>query len=339
MLSSVYDPLGDARHSADEGRDKDALRLLGQAVNTYDIDQLDAAVELAELLRGRNGGRAQRRAEDVITKARWQRDAIMDASFDLRAVINFEGLDNATVAVEHGIRQPASRVVREAETLLFALYAARQMANLGGGEDVSESLGSALAVAGTPMGLSHLMEIGPGDVRVTSSSAVSLRKGFRAELRHPARISRYGAMPELLRRIAFKMDVKGFPPSGQGVNYFAPTSALVLLYVLARRRSSDPDFLARLGFACSVVGTDGADGDITVVSQVLPAVAATVQAWTPDDAADLMMSDVELESQAEESFMGQSADDPALRIARERYARGEIGRDEFKQIQADLLEP
>jgi uncharacterized membrane protein len=37
--------------------------------------------------------------------------------------------------------------------------------------------------------------------------------------------------------------------------------------------------------------------------------------------------------------MGQSTDDPALRIARERYARGEIGRDEFKQIQADLLEP
>jgi putative oligomerization/nucleic acid binding protein len=334
----VYNPLGEARKSADEGRDKDAVRLLGQAVKTFDIDELNAAVDLAELLRTRNQGRTQRRAEDAIRTAEWQRQAIANASFEVRATINFQGLDNATVGVEQGVALPAVRVRREAETLLFALYAARQMANLGSGEDVSESLGHALTVAGTPAGLDHLMEIGPGDVRVTFSSVGYLRQGFRAELRHPAEISRFGSMPDLLKRISFKMDVKGFPPSGQGINYFAPTSALVLLYVLARRRSKDAEFLARLGFACSVIGVQGAEGDITVVNQVLPAVAATVQAWTSDEPPSLM-SDVEVGSGVDDSPMGQllPQDDPALRIARERYARGEISRDEFKEIQADLL--
>ena len=196
-----------------------------------------------------------------------------------------------------------------------------------------------LSVAAGPNALRDFLEVGPGDVRVSTGYG-SLRTGFRARLDFPWEISRYGSLPDLLNRLGFKVDIIGFRNSDKGLGWFAPTSALVLLYFVARRRAQDEDFLNRLGYAVANVGAVAANDGISVVNQAMPALIATVDAWKAENVQDLWAEDEEpgeartqgAPDDSSESDEGESA----LRIVRERYARGEISREDFQQIVADL---
>jgi hypothetical protein len=99
--------------------------------------------------------------------------------------------------------------------------------------------------------------------------------------------SRFGTLHDLLARIGFDVEVKGFPQSGQGLGWFAPMSAIALLFVFARRRATDEDFLWRLAYVAGSIGARAAMKDINVLNQAKPALIATVEAWTPDDPTDL----------------------------------------------------
>jgi hypothetical protein len=341
--------LSAARELFEADNDKAALSHLERSIDSYDINVLNETVALAEKIRDRNDGRTRRRAEALLRRKHAETSRIQSHAFTLTATINFDGLGAATVDLSRGAN-PTERVVQEAETLLACLFIARQVANLDD-EDTSESIGQTLLnLSAGPEALREFLEVGPGDVRVRRVSTFSgnpLKTGFRATLNHPWEISHFGALPDLLRRIAFKLDVKGFPSSGQGLGWFAPMSALVLLYTVARGRADDDNFLSRLGYAAGRMGALAAANQINVVNQAMPALMTVVTAWQPDDADELwavvdadeaspLRPAQEMESEPA-SQTAVEAEDSALRIVRERYARGEISRDEYQQIVTDLI--
>jgi hypothetical protein len=340
--------LTEARRRAEAGQIRSALGDLKMAARTTDGDLLDAVDALAREILTASDGRQKQKAEGVLREIAASRYSLARTAFGLTVDLAFESLERVDVALASGSPQPALRVQREAETLLFALYAARQLSNLEPGESVSVSLAEVLFLHGTPSGLAQLMEVGPGDLRVYTPAFVRLKKGFRAQITYPHEISRFGTLAALLSRVAFRMEVKGFPPSGEGLGYFAPASVLALLYFLARRRADDADFLARLGFTCCSIAAAGAEAEITVTNQALPALDATVTAWSVEDTEELFdqLDEPEGDSRAGQEpiphgsglLAASSGDstDPALMIARQRYAQGDITREEFLQIRADL---
>jgi Short C-terminal domain len=122
-------------------------------------------------------------------------------------------------------------------------------------------------------------------------------------------------------------------------------STFVLLYFVARRREDDDDFLNRLGYAAARMGALSAADEISVLHQGMPALMTAVDAWKVADTADLWDgTDAWNEPDGiEQGAMpnatgeeGVGSDDSALQIVRERYARGEISRDEYRQMIADL---
>lgn len=141
MSTHVYEP--EARRKLAEGNDKGALDDLERAKTTWDIDRLEAIAGLAGEIRDRNEGRIKRRAELLVAELRDGRSRIAMRTFKRVATINFPTLGHANVMLASSNEVPADRVVREAETLLFRLLAARQVANLED-EESSQLIGQTL---------------------------------------------------------------------------------------------------------------------------------------------------------------------------------------------------
>lgn len=147
------------------------------------------------------------------------------------------------------------------ETCLFALYAARQVANLRGDASLAYVLASTDTSNPLPQTLERLDE-----VRVVAPQTAGGRKGFTCELR-----------PE--KRAFFKLHQHGFGMLGKGAGYYAPTSTLALLYWLLDRRKDDPLYQRALAAAAENVGILGSRGAITVTSQASLAMEAATAAW------------------------------------------------------------
>jgi hypothetical protein len=148
------------------------------------------------------------------------------------------------------------------EIALFALFASRQIANLGG---IGASLAYVLQTTDTLAPLRQVEER-LDDVRVVSPVSRGGRKGFTAEYR-----------PD--KRAFFKMHASGFGILGRGVDYYAPTSTLALLYWLLKRRADDPIYQRALAAAAENVGIAGTQGMIGVRSSAPVALQAGVAAW------------------------------------------------------------
>jgi hypothetical protein len=150
------------------------------------------------------------------------------------------------------------------ETSLFALYAARQIANL---RAEGAWLASVLQTTDTSDPLPQVVER-LDEVRVVAPNARAAggRKGFEARLR-----------PE--KRGFFKLYARGFGLMGRGAGYYAPTSTLALLYLLLNRRTSDGEYQRALAATAESIGIFGSRGMITITSQAQLAMQAAAAAW------------------------------------------------------------
>jgi hypothetical protein len=160
----------------------------------------------------------------------------------------FPQQNEVSVFLESSITDPEEE--QFSETCLFALYAARQIANL---TVEGQSLAYVLGTTDTADPLRQTEER-LDEVRVSSPRSRGGRKGFTAELR-----------PD--RRAFFKLNAHGFGMLGKGVGYYAPTSTLALLYWLLNRRKDDPTYQRALAAAAENIGVAGSQGQISITSQ------------------------------------------------------------------------
>ena len=158
------------------------------------------------------------------------------------------------------------------ETMLFALFASRHLAN-GSGKfnyvSLAEVLFSLDEHEPLPEVVEHLDDA--GEVRLVSPTSGGGRKGFTCALR-----------PE--KRAFFKLHPHGFGMLGKGVDYYAPTSTLALLAWLLSRRQGDDRYQLALGTTAKMIGAAGVSGQIGVTSQSDIALRAASAGWMhPDD--------------------------------------------------------
>lgn len=170
------------------------------------------------------------------------------------------------------------------ETCFLALYAARQIANLGSD---GASLAFVLQTTDTSNPLEQTIER-LDEVRVISPAAGGDRgrKGFTCELR-----------PD--KRAFFRLHAHRFGMMGRGVGYYAPTSTLALLYWLLNRRRDDPLYQRALSACVENVGILGMRGAITVTSQAPLAMEAASAAWQEAHEQVGAMGDYELSADAQ----------------------------------------
>jgi len=178
--------------------------------------------------------------------------------------------NEVTVFLESSFPDPDEE--RMYESMLFALFAARHIANGRGGftyQGLAETLFSLDEREPLPEVRDALREV--GDVTVGSPSVRGGRKGFTCTLR-----------PE--KRGFFKLHPHGFGMLGKGVDYYGPTSTLALLAWLLERRSADARYQLALGETAKMIGAAGVGGQITVTSQGHIAMQAAEAGWMhPDD--------------------------------------------------------
>jgi len=195
----------------------------------------------------------------------------------------FPQQNEVTVFLESSVADPEEEQFYE--TSLFALFAARQIAN-GRGDFASVSLAEVLFSIDERHPLADVEQRLDGDVQVGSPTARGGRKGFTVEFR-----------PE--KRGFFKLHMHGFGLMGKGVAYYAPTSTLALLCWLLRRRADDPAYQRALGMTANLIGAAGVSGTISVTSQAQIAMQAAGAGWMQPD--DLLPEDFELSAAAAEA--------------------------------------
>lgn len=139
------------------------------------------------------------------------------------------------------------------ELFLFTAFACRQLVNLGRGK-IGDSLAQIL------IGSSTNLEV---LVNYKDSSGAYLVEyvGFPGRRIYEAKIILAG------ERYSFTMNPKGFGILGRGQEYYAPSSAFLLLQYFAKRRLNDPGFIDALGNAALGCGRCFLSNELTVISQ------------------------------------------------------------------------
>lgn len=197
--------------------------------------------------------------------------------------IDFYDEDTAAVRVSSSATHDQER---QLELLLFCLFAARQLVNLG--DEVSWQLDEALkAVDSSPDRLLELADQGLGSLSIVPHPGDAGNKRFAASLScgpsfdlGPFNPADEGEEIWIGRArdwaISFEMAPHGFGLLGRGVNYYAPTSVLVLLTDLAQRRQDDIDFIERLAYSASEIAHHG----FTITNQVPMATFVAQMCWS-----------------------------------------------------------
>ena len=191
----------------------------------------------------------------------------MAAASGINLEVWFPQQDVVTVLLESSLSDADDE--RFFETSVFALFAARQISSTGGftGSSLSEVLFS-FSETNPVIGVeSYLAEM---EVQVGSPSGRGGHKGFTAEFR-----------PE--ERNFFKLHGHGFGMLGKGVDYYAPTSTVALLWWLLRHRQDDQAYQRALGTTAKAVGAAGVSGMISVRSNAQIAMQAAAGGWFTTD--------------------------------------------------------
>lgn len=201
----------------------------------------------------------------------------------IELAIDFYDEDTAAVLVSSSASGDQER---QLELLLFCLFAGRQIVNLG--EKISWQLDEALkAVDSSPDRLLELADEGLGSLSIVPHPSYAGGKRFTASVTCSPGFDLGSFEPEdegeevWIGRarewaISFEMAPHGFGRLGRGVNYYAPTSVLVLLTDLARRRQGDIAFIERLAYTATETAFHG----LTVTNQVPMATFIAQMCWS-----------------------------------------------------------
>jgi hypothetical protein len=192
--------------------------------------------------------------------------------------IRFHADDEASLRLQSTAQGDAEK---QAEIVLFCLYAARAIANLRQ-TDSARMLTEAL-VGLVDASDEDLAAFAAGDGPATSDvdaiRVTFLEQGEAApnERMFQATVRFLGNEPN--PRIVFTMKPRGFGLLGKSVDYYAPGSVLVLLYSLLKRRADDVAFMRRLGTSAGAIGRLAATDKYAFGNQMDVAVAAADVGW------------------------------------------------------------
>jgi hypothetical protein len=192
--------------------------------------------------------------------------------------IRFPADDRASVLLQSTASgTPEAR----AELILFCLYATRAIANLRQTEAaqmLTESL-AALAHASTEELAAFTEGEGPPLAGRTSVSVVLLEGGEPASGDKTFQANVRFLDNEPNPRIVFAMKPRGFGLLSKGVDYYAPSSVLVLLYALLKRRANDGAYVHRLARSAGSLGRLATTDPYAFGNQMDVAVAAADVGW------------------------------------------------------------
>jgi hypothetical protein len=199
--------------------------------------------------------------------------------------IRFSADDRASVLLEStGSGAPEAR----AEIVLFCLYATRSIANLRqtqAAQRLTESL-AALAHASAEEIASFTAGDGPpvGDGERVSVSLTEPGERPAGDKSFDASVRFLDDEPN--PRIVFAMKPRGFGLLSKGVDSYVPTSVLVLVYALLKRRADDVAYVRRLARSAGAIGWLAVADPYAFANQVDVAVAAADVAWHAVPPAD-----------------------------------------------------
>jgi hypothetical protein len=195
------------------------------------------------------------------------------------------------------------------EVCLFALFAARQITNLGRGDVDGLSLAQQLMAVDVHEPLSSLEVALSGDItswmmgRGVAPEFAS--KAMRFDRRSNRRSAKgFAAFYRPQAKAFFRLDTHGFGILSGGVGYYAPASVFAALAFLLGRRAEDVVYQQGLVLSAQYVGDLGASDGLRLVSNSTVAMEAALAAWTnalaaeePVSAEDLLLaSELDLSS-------------------------------------------
>jgi hypothetical protein len=184
----------------------------------------------------------------------------MVGALGLTAEVWFQEQDEWTVTLSSTLADPDEGLY---ETMLFCLFAARQIANLRG-DAQAQALGEALTLIDEDAPLASVIE--RLEAWRTPSHNPMGRKGFTAELREDGR--RF-----------FKLGTHGFGLRSKGIGYYAPVSVLALLVRLLDSRADDDEYQRALGTAARGIGYASGDGLLGIRQHTEIAMMTASAAW------------------------------------------------------------
>jgi len=192
--------------------------------------------------------------------------------------VRFPRDDEAAVLLESNT---AGAIEKQAEIILFCLYAARAISNLRQTE-AARALTRSLA-GFERASTQSLLEFASGDVveghsrndrevrLVPSDQSSPGDKTFDVSVRFLG--------DETNPRILFAMKPKGFGLLGKSVDFYAPGSVLIVLLSLLKRRSSDTSYIQRLARSAGAIGRLALTDIYAFGNQMDVAVAAADFGW------------------------------------------------------------
>jgi hypothetical protein len=180
---------------------------------------------------------------------------------ELTAEVWFPQQDEWTVTLTSTLSDPDEE--RLYETMLFCLFAARQIANLRG-DAPAQALGQMLTLIDEDAPLASVTE--RLEALRTPSPKPMGRKGFTANLREQD-------------RGFFKLGTNGFGLRSKGIGYYAPVSVLALLARLLESRADDDEYQRALGAAARGIGYAGGDGLLGIRQHTETAMMTASAAW------------------------------------------------------------
>lgn len=194
----------------------------------------------------------------------------------------FPQQDEVSVWLESSFTDPDEE--RMYEAMLFALFAARHLAN-DGSSSASQMLGQVLFSLDEREPRAEVLEA-LSHVKLISPNGRGGRKGFSCEFR-----------PE--KRAFFKLHLHGFGLLGKGMDYYAPWATIALLAWLLDRRQEDARYQLALGMAAKMVGAAAVSGQISVRTQSDIAIQAASAGWMHPD--DMLPEDAELSDEVRQA--------------------------------------